>query len=72
MEDYPLEIDDEMEHIICPISMRAAHDNYGFERATEEEQKRWKAGKINLFNVEYLMVIYQIEKVPMDEIEKLI
>lgn len=71
-ETYPLEIDEGIDHIICPVSMRKAHDYYGFEKATEDEHKQWEAGKINLYNVEYLMAIYRIEKVPIDEIEKVI
>ena len=67
-ENYPLEIIEDNK-VVCPVAMRT-NGHYGFERATEEEIEKWKAGKIKLFNVEYQMKIYKIDPVSEEELEK--
>lgn len=70
-ENYPLELDENGD-IICPVDMRRSNERYGFERATEEEKKKFEAGKINLYNVEYLMTIHKVDKVEAKELENLL
>ena len=65
-EGYPLEIIEDNK-IVCPVAMRTT-GHYGFEKATDEEIEKWKAGKINLYSVEYLLKIYRIETVTGEEL----
>jgi len=65
-EEYPLEIIEDNQ-IVCPVAMRT-NGHYGFEKATDEEIEQWKAGKINLYSVEYLLKIYKIDPVTEEEL----
>ena len=54
--------------IVRPEPMQFLEKNEGWRNASEEELEDWKAGKIDLWNLEYQMHLYKFEPVSEEEI----
>jgi hypothetical protein len=61
-EDGKVYVDDDFVH--TDSMMMPNVDGYGWRKPTEEEIEKWKAGKINLYNVEYQLRVW--EMTPID------
>lgn len=57
--------------IVFPKGMMDSGD-YGWEPLTKEKEKLWKAGKINLWNVEYQLFLFKIDPLPDEETKDLV
>lgn len=67
--DGKIFVDDDIIHVDHML-MRDTEGAGGFYKPTEEDIEMWKAGKINLFNVEYQMNISEMRPIIDDELKE--
>lgn len=62
---------DDGETVKYGICSTAYAGRYGFEPANEDQLKAWKEGKIDLYSVEYILLINKVEAVKQIDMSNL-